>query len=141
MSKDKVIFEYLKNQSRHKMIVHIEEFKEINYVDIGKSLSIQIENKSSNKNLSLLAKDKLNQLFTEGIEKNKTYGNILAIKNLGILFEKELKIDFINLIENFSKTTPLFILWDGEYKDDNLYFLTKQKGINLNIKNISYIFI
>lgn len=141
MSKDIVILEYLKNHSRHKMIVHIEEFKGIKYVDIGKSLSIQIEKKSNNKNLSLLAKDKLNQILTEGIEKNRVYGNILAIKNLGILFEKELKIDFINLIENFSKTTPLFILWDGEYNDDNLYFLTKQKGINLNIKNISYIFI
>jgi hypothetical protein len=138
--KDKIL-EYLKSNSRNKLIFHRDDIPEINYVDIGKSLAADLEKKSNNKRLSFIAKEKLNELMNKNIVMDAAYGNILAIKNVGILFEKDLKFDFINYIENFSKSIPIFIEWKGEYDDENLYFHSREKGLKLNIKNLSHIFL
>jgi len=141
MSQRDEVLNYLSSNSRNKLIFHRDAILELTYVDIGKSLASVLENKSNIKKLSLIAKEKLNELLNESINEDGDYGNILAIKNLGILFEKDLKFNFINFIENFSKSTPVFIEWKGEYDVENLYFQSWEKGIKLNIKNLSHIFL
>ena len=135
------IKEYLENSSRNKIIFHNGLLNFVNYVDIGKCFSKALESKSNNVKLSLIAKEKLESIIEDATHLNIDFGKIIALKNIGILLEPELKFDFVNLIENISKSTPLFIEWNGEYDGQNIYFLSKEKGKILNIQNTSHIFI
>jgi hypothetical protein len=55
------------------------------------------------------------------------------------LFEPELKVDFNNLLEKYSNTNALFVKWEGVIDNENLYFLSKEKGIKININKLSHI--
>jgi hypothetical protein len=79
-----------------------------------------------------------NMLNTATID-HEIYGRLLTISNLGILFEPELKVDFNNLLEKYSNTNTLFVKWEGAIDNENLYFLSKEKGIKININKLSHI--
>ena len=81
------------------------------------------------------AKEVLGNIFDSNLSDSDILGKHLAIQNLGVLFEPELKIDFLSLIDKYSRTNALFMQWDGEIENDTLYFLTKEKGKKINIKN------
>ena len=85
------------------------------------------------------AKEVLGNIFDSNLSDSDILGKHLAIQNLGVLFEPELKIDFLSLIDKYSSTNALFIQWDGEIENNTLYFLSKQKGQKINIKNLSHI--
>lgn len=133
------IKDYINGQSRNKIIVskHIDQF--INPIDIGATLSPEIDKLTGSKKLPLKARTILDNILQSKISKSKEFGKCLGIKNLGILFESELKIDFLGLLDNYSKTSVLFIQWDGETDNNCLYFLTKEKGKRIDIKNLSHI--
>jgi hypothetical protein len=69
------------------------------------------------------------------------FGRYLSIENIGVLFEPELKLDFASLLDSYSQNNVLFVKWEGEIDAENIYFLTKEKGIKKNIKNLSHIVI
>jgi len=50
-----------------------------------------------------------------------------------------LKLDFFAILDKYSRSNLLFIKWEGEIDEENLYFLSKIKGEKINIKNLSYI--
>jgi hypothetical protein len=64
---------------------------------------------------------------------------MLAISNIGILLEPELKQDFNRFLEKHSNSNILFVKWDGEFDQENLYFLSKENGFKIDIKNLSHI--
>lgn len=133
------ITNYLKLGSRNKIVIYKECIIDIPYLNVGKSFSIELESIINDKHFALKAKTKLDILLMSTIVSDENYGKILAINNLGILFEKELKIDFLALIDKYSKDNCLFVQWDGELKGNDIYFLTKEKGIKINIENLSHI--
>lgn len=135
------ILDYLKSNSRNKIVIHINPIENIQTIDIGFEFTKHIQDLTDDYRFTLNAKSRLVELMNNTIYIHPVYGNILAIRNLGILFEKDLKFNFINFIENFSKTIPIFIEWKGEYDVENLYFQSREKGIKLNIKNLSHIFL
>jgi len=57
------------------------------------------------------------------------------------LLEANLKQDFGNLMRKYSDTSNLFIDWKGIIEKDHLYFLTKESGKKIDIKNLSHIVI
>lgn len=85
------------------------------------------------------ASAELDSLLNSNIHQHFLYGKYLSIDNIGILFEPELKIDFARLLENYSQNNILFLKWEGEIDNENIYFLTKQKGTKISIKNLSHI--
>jgi len=89
--------------------------------------------------LSMLVTLELEKIFNANTFKHDLFGNILAISNIGILFEPDLKQDIIRIIEKYSFNNVLFVKWDGEIDNENLYFLTKQNGEKISIKNLSFI--
>ena len=135
------ILDYLKSNSRNKIVIHKNPIENMQTIDIGFEFAKQIQDLTDDNRFTLKAKSILDKLINNAIYYHSDYGNIMSIKNLGILFEKELNFDFINFIENFSKSTPTFIKWQGDYDSENLYFLSKEAGTTLNIKNLSHIFI
>jgi len=81
----------------------------------------------------------LDRILNAAISNHDLFGKYLSIENLGILFEPELKIDFNRLLDSYSQNNALFVKWDGEIDSENIYFLTKENGIKINIKNVSHI--
>lgn len=136
---EKHITTYLKSQSRNKVVLFKENIFDFKPINVGYILSQALYNLKGEDKLPMLVSRELNKILNASITDHSNYGRMLAISNLGILLEPNLKQDINNLFEKYSNNNVLFVQWEGELDSDNLYFLTKEKGIIINIKNLSHI--
>lgn len=132
---------YIKSQSRNKIVFYKQEFLAIDSIDVGKKLSHKIMSIASDTKIGMKSLIIMDELFTSSFSNNSEYGKYLAIHNLGILFEPELKTDFVQLLDKYSSSNTLFVKWEGEIEDGILYYLTKERGQKIDIKNLSHIII
>jgi hypothetical protein len=130
---------YINLQSRNQVVLHREPLPNLKSVNIGQLLSESIFSLKDSGKLSMRASLELNKILESDTFSHHTYGVCLAISNLGILFEPELKVDFVRLLDTHSQNNVLFVNWEGELESDILYFLTKENGLKINIKNLSHI--
>lgn len=135
------ILEYINSQSRNKIVLYRNEILDIKAIDIGKQLAQRIYNFKEDTKLPIRVTSEIDGIINDSELQHAVYGRVKALSNLGILIEPELKQDLTRLMEKHSNGNVLFINWDGEIDQDNLYFLTKEKGIKINIKNLSHIII
>ncbi len=136
---NKAIDSFLKKSPRNRLIILSQEKPgELSFVDIGFELSKAIEKQITHKQISMVASDALETIMQNSENKHPEIGKYTVISNLGILFEKPLKFDFIHFLDSHSKNQTLFIYWEGEVDKNNLYFLSK-KGLQFDITNISHI--
>jgi hypothetical protein len=131
--------DYIKSQSRNKIIFHTQYFYDFDSVNIGTRISEGIYDLQDPSRLPMRVLSVINNTLNASIYHHDVFGRYLSIENLGILFEPELKIDFASLLDNFSQNNLLMVKWDGEIDTENIYFLSKDTGIKMNIKNLSYI--
>lgn len=137
----KQILSFANAQSRNKVVFHRQPIPDLQVTNVSVSLSELIYNFKEVKRLPMKASLLLEKLLNEAVFQNEHLGNCLAIHNIGMLFEPELKLDFAQLLNNYSQNNLLFVKWEGEIDGENLYFLTKEKGIKTNIKHLSHIVI
>lgn len=131
---------FLKKSPRNRLIILSQEKPdELAFVDMGIELSTAIEKQINHKQISMVASDKLESIMQNSESTHPEIGKYTAISNLGILFEKSLKFDFIHFLDAHSKNQTLLIYWEGEVDKNKLYFLSKNKGIQFDITNISHI--
>lgn len=129
----------MKNNLRHKLIFVKEEPDDFQFVDIGKELSRQLNELESNKRISFAAKRELNKILNRNTQEYMDLGEYVAIKNIGILFEPEIRLDVKNFFQENSKNNLLIVLWEGDILDKEFYYLTKENGISLNLEDTSLI--
>ena len=132
---------YIKSQSRNKIVFYKQDFLAIDSIDVGKKLSLEIMSIAYDTKIGMKSLIIMDELFTSSFSNNSEYGKYLAIHNLGILFEPELKTDFVQLLDKYSSSNTLFVKWEGEIEDGTLYYLTKERGQKIDIKNLSHIII
>jgi len=135
------IGKYIISQSRNKIIFYKNEIPGIQPLNLGKKLSHEILSIASDAKIGMKSLIIIDELFTSSVRDNSDYGKYLAIQNVGILFEPELKTDFLQILDKYSSSNTLFVKWEGEIEDGILYFLTKEKGQKIDIKNLSHIVI
>lgn len=135
------LINYINSHSRNKIIIYSEEFKAIQSLNVGDKLSKEIRLLVADSKIGMKSRFIIDELFSSSIKNDSAYGKYLAIKNLGILLEPELKIDFSQILDKYSSHNILFVKWDGEIENGILYFLSKEKGQQINIKNLSHIVI
>ena len=129
------------SHSKNKIVISKNEISNIRFLDVGKELSLRINSILSDSKIGLKSRLIIEELFSSSITNDSAYGKYLAIQNVGILFEPELKTDFIQILDKYSSSNTLFVKWEGEIENGNLYFLTKEKGLKIDIKNLSNIVI
>ena len=134
-----IIQSYLNTTARNKIIFFRDDIPGIEPIDLGNKVAGSISKIVNDKRLSFKAKLIIEDVLSSNIIKHDNYGKLLAITNIGILFEPDLKIDIINFFDSYSSSTPLFIKWEGEIDNGNLFFLSKQNGIKVELKNLSHI--
>ena len=132
---------YIKTQSRNKIIFHRNEIPELVSVNIGYRISEGIYNTKETRKISMIATAEIDRLLNAAIISHDLFGRYLSLQNLGIFFEPEIKLNFTQLLDNYSQNNVLFVHWVGEIDTENLYFLTKENGIITEIKNLSHIVI
>ena len=136
----KSINSFLKKSPRNRLIILSQEKPdELAFVDMGIELSTAIEKQINHKQISMVVFDVLETIMQNSEKTHPEIGKYTAISNLGILFEKPLKFDFIHFLDSHSKNQTLFIYWEGEVDKNQLFFLTKNKGLQFDISNISHI--
>jgi len=87
----------------------------------------------------LIAQGELEKIMNDSLKEHSDIGAYIAIKNLGILLEPNLKLDITAFFSRYSATNPLFIHWRGAIKQNKLHFLTEENGVTINLDNISHI--
>lgn len=136
---NQLISDYLNSTNRNKIILSRSKDENFEYIDVGKELSKKINKIKNIKKISFKAKDILFDLLNKSIKIHEDYGKVCAISNFGMLLENELKIDFLNLLDTYSKDYCLILHWEGIVEGKYIYFLKKKKGIKFNIEKLSYI--
>jgi hypothetical protein len=130
---------YANSQSRNKIVFHRNEIPDITTIDLGLNLATSIYNFQETGKVSMMVTAELSKILSSAVRQHQEFGKYLSVENTGILFEQALKIDFRRFLDNYSQNNLLFVKWEGEIDADNIYFLTKENGININIQNLSHI--
>lgn len=131
---------FLQKSPRNRLIILSQDKPDdFTFVDIGVEFSRVIENQINHKQISMVASDKLESIMQNSESTHPEIGKYTAISNLGILFEKSLKFDFISFLDSHSKNQTLIIDWEGDIDKNKIYFLSKIKGLQFDITNISHI--
>jgi hypothetical protein len=133
------ILDYIQGYAKNKIVLHLTSFEGIKPLDVGVALSNKIVDYTKSSKLPLIADLTIEGIFNESTHVDEHYGKCLFISNIGILMEPELKLDLVKILEKHSKNHPLFVQWDGEIEGSCLYFLTREKGIKININELSHI--
>ena len=132
---------YLESQPRNKIVFFKNDIPGIEPLNVGDKLAKELKLLVADSKIGLKSRLIIEELFTSTITNDSCYGKYIAIQNVGILFEPELKTDFLQIIDKYSSSNTLFVKWEGEIEDGILYFLTKEKGQKIDIKNLSHIVI
>lgn len=130
---------YISSQSRNRIVLHDQIIPDLVYLDLGRELSEAIFNLKNPNKISLRASLELEKILERSTQNHDKYGVCLAISNVGVLFEPELKLDFSGILDKYSKNNVLFVKWEGEMDSEHLFFLSKQNGVKIAIKNLSHI--
>lgn len=128
------IKEYVRQNTRNKIVFCRSRMQGLQYVDVGFALSLRLKTNENNSPVI----DIVNQILNENIRNDAEIGYYLAIENIGILFEPELKLDVRSLIDSYSKNQCLVVLTDAEIDNGVLYFLEKSDGVSVSLSGLSF---
>lgn len=119
--------------------------KNIPILNIGKELALYLDKLEDYRYLTIDAYDYIIKLLEKGKTKiNQTGNEVIAIYNLGILFEPTLQINTSKLLKDFSKSTAVIIIWENIVTNlDLLTWETQKDQYNIDfsdtpLKRIQY---
>jgi hypothetical protein len=98
---------YISQNTRNKIVICRDYIDDLQFINVGYDLS------------KLLSKNSYNYEEAVSVIVDKTYhdetiGNYLALSNIAILFEPELKINVSDILDTYSKNQCLIIQTDME---------------------------
>ena len=108
---------YAKQDLRNKIVFSKQFIEGLQYLNVGLTLAKMLRDNS----LPSLA---IPQLLSSAEKEDESVGRYLAIFNIDILFEPELKLDVGNLFDSYSKNQCLVIQADSENVLNNITHLS-----------------
>lgn len=108
---------YVKQDLRNKIVFSKQFIEGLQYLNVGLTLAKMLRDNS----LPSLA---IPQLLSSAEKEDESVGRYLAIFNIDILFEPELKLDVGNLFDSYSKNQCLVIHADSENVLNNITHLS-----------------
>ena len=119
--------------ARNKIVFCQKNIEGISFINVGHELAKCIQDLNTSSEFACEAKRIFGQTLTYDI-----IGSYLAITNISILFEPQLKLDLRQLIDSFSINKCLIIQKEGEIKDDKFY-LMGDNHFSIDLQGLSYI--
>lgn len=123
----------IQGMSRNKIVFCQDEIEGLTFINIGLEFAKCIQDLHTSSEYASEAKHFFEQTLTSDI-----IGSYLAITNISILFEPQLKLDLRQLIGSLSINKCLFIQKEGEIKDDKFY-LMGDNHFSIDLQGLSYI--
>ena len=114
------ISELVAQNTRNMLVFCDHSIDELHFVDVGFELSLRLS-KSSYDNDSALA-----AVLGQSSRHDKI-GTYLAVKNIGILFEPELKLNIHDILDSYSKNQCLIVKTGAEFLE------------RINLQGLSYL--
>ena len=108
---------YVKQDLRNKNVFSKQCIEGLQYLNVGLTLATMLRDNS----LPSLA---IQQLFSDAVKADQNIGRYLAVSNIDILFEPDLKLDVGNLFDSYSKNQCLVIQADSENVLSNITHLS-----------------
>lgn len=96
------IASYAKQGLRHKIVLCEERIEDLEYLDVGWSFARLLRTGN-------LPDSAIRELLSSSVGEDKNIGRYLALCNIGILWEPELKLDIGNLLDGYSQNQCLII--------------------------------
>ena len=128
------ISELTTQNTRNKLVFCDQGIDELHFVDVGFELSLRLSQSSFDED-SALADILGHSLYHDKI------GSYLAISNIGILFEPELKFNIRNIFDSYSKNNVLIIQSGAEIQEGTFYFLKKNDRCTVNLQGLTYLIV
>jgi len=109
----------------------------LNVINIGRELSEKLKTLKSVKFITIESQDYMHDLI-ERQARQVIPGKpkVVAIYNLGILFEPALSLNVSNLLKEISKNVAIVILWDHLSSEGLLHWGIQQEQYHLNLSDI-----
>lgn len=128
------IAEFVAQNTRNKLVFCDHSIDGVSFVDVGFELSLLLS-KSPYDNDEALA------VILGQSQQHAEIGTYLAIRNIGILFEPELKLNIRNIFDSYSKNLVFIIQSDGEILDGVFYFLKPTDRNAVSLQGLSYMIV
>jgi len=138
------------SMDRHKLHAFFCRLDEINYsvdyiqnqniktVNVGKELALFIDKLEDFKYLNIDVYDFIKRLLDSSkAEVNGSTNEVVAIYNLGVLFEPALELNVNKFLKDYSKSTVLIIIWENDKDDqEKLNWPTQKNKYFLDLSTI-----
>jgi len=115
------------------------EIDGVSVINIGKALSMKLKEVKSTRFINIESQEFLYELIEkQSKEIIKDKPRVVAIYNLGILFEPILSLDAEKILKDISKSITLIILWEHQFSPPGILHWGKQQDqYNLNFSDIN----
>ena len=133
MSQLKQISKYISQNTRNRIVFSDSSIDGLDFVDVGFCMATELA-----RNHDANPVDLANKILSV-TKANAEIGNYLAIDNIGILFEPELKLDIRGLLDSYSKNQTLIIRSDATVADSKFYFLSPEDKVSVDLDGLSFI--
>ena len=135
-----ILKQFLCSPSRNHLVISDGCIVGFDYIDVGLEVSAFIEDKISDRRLSMRVQDHLNALLRSLICKSEEFGEYLALSNIGILFEPLLKINLEGFLDRWSQNMILLLDLGKGHVQDNHLFLTQgcSREYSVSLEGINY---
>ena len=127
------VIRFIHSASRNRIVFCRDKIDGIEFVNVGRELSALIVEKSEHDNLQ----DDVNNLLNRS-RTNAEVGRYLALNNIGILFEPELKLNLRSLFESYSKDQTLFICDEGSVVDNTFHFFEPSSLYTVDLSGLAF---
>lgn len=124
------IAHWLTYQPRTRLVFMQKRQPSFRYVDFGYEFSKAIEPVIDSPALPMKAEQIARNIIKANRNVNETFGKYVALDNLAILLEPELKIDFKNFLTSISQNSTIILLIDDFIKGNRLH--------NIDLSNLEY---
>lgn len=126
---------FLRQNPKHKLVFTNSEPAGFVFTDLGYEMATRLDGQSYP---SVVATAAFESVATKGTQDHPIYGKYLAITNIGILFEPELKLNVRLLLESFSHNTLLVVCSDGVIQNDTFHFDDSTEDYDIALSGLSY---
>ncbi len=139
MTEKEQILEYLAQANRNRLVFCHNQFQNMFFTDVGRTLSDFLSNENLHSSMvAYAAEDALNEILSR-TQEDDIIGTYVAMYNIGILFEPELGFNLKSILDSASTNKTIIICSDGMIKSDRFYFLQEGDNDWIDLKELSYI--
>lgn len=123
---------YASGETRNKIVFSTSCFPYLHYVDVGHLLATLLDRGNGDDSMALCR-----QVFGNTC-RNEAIGAYLAIKNIGILFEPELRLNVRSLFDAGSIGQTLIVCAEGYMEYGVFHFMASQSACTIDLTGLSY---